>query len=177
MKYRYAFLGLSAGLLALATADVPAKPFKMVKIKATQETCLQAALAKLDGDIVKVEFKHERGAPVYEIEIAGKDRTMEFECDANTGQITEEEQEVDSPDHPLFKAKAKVSVEEATKTALKAHPGKVVETEFEIEANGDASYEFDIETDGGKEVKLEVDAATGKIIEDDEDEIYQIGRE
>lgn len=178
MKYRNALLGLSAGLLALAAAEAPAKPFKMVKTKATQETCLQAALAKQDGDIVKVEFKNERGTPVYEIEIAaGQGRMVEFECDANTGKITEEEQEVDSPDHPLFKSKAKISVEEATKIALKAHPGKVVETEFEIEANGDASYEFDIETDGGKEVKLEVDAATGKIIEDDEDEIYQIGRE
>jgi uncharacterized membrane protein YkoI len=29
----------------------------------------------------------------------------------------------------------------------------------------------------GKEVKLEVDAATGKIIENGENEIYQIGKE
>jgi uncharacterized membrane protein YkoI len=177
MKFRNALLAVCAGLLVLAVTDATSKPFKMVKVKATQETCLQAALEKLEGDIVKVEFKNERGAPIYEIEIAGKDRTMEFECDANTGKITEEETEVDSPDHPLFKSKAKVSIDEATRTALKAHPGKVVETEFEIEANGNASYEFDIQTDGGKEVKLEVDAATGKIIENDEDEIYQIGRE
>jgi uncharacterized membrane protein YkoI len=67
--------------------------------------------------------------------------------------------------------------EDAIKTALKAHPGKVVETEFGIEANGGASYEFDIGTDGGKEVRLEVDAATGRIIGDDESGIYQIGRE
>lgn len=178
MKNRNALLGLGAGLLLLAAAEVPAKPFKMVGTKVTQETCLQAALAKQNGEIVKVEFKNERGMPVYEIEIAaGGGRMMEYECDANTGKIIEEEQEVDSPDHPLFKSKARISVEEATRTALKAHPGKVVETEFEIEANGDASYEFDIETDSGKEVKLEVDAATGKIIEDGEDEIYQIGRE
>jgi hypothetical protein len=35
--------------------------------------------------------------------------------------------------------------EDTIKIVLKAHPGKVVETEFGIEANGDASYEFDIE--------------------------------
>lgn len=178
MRYRNALLGLSVGLVLAAGGAATAKPFKTVETKVTQETCLQAALAKQEGDIVKVEFKTERGSPVYEIEIAaGQGRTVEFECDANTGQITEEEQEVDSPDHPLFKAKARIGVDEATRIALKAHPGKVVETEFEIESDGGASYEFDIETDAGKEVKLEVDAATGKIIEDDEDEIYQIGRE
>jgi uncharacterized membrane protein YkoI len=178
MKYRHSMLCLSAGLLSLAAAGASAKPFKMIKTQVSQETCLQAALAKMDGETVKLEFKNERGTPVYEIEIAGKDgRSMEFECDANTGKIIEEEQEVESPDDPLFKSKAKVSLDEAVKIALKAHPGKIVETEFEIEANGDASYEFDIATDDGREVKLEVDAATGKIVEDDEEEIYQIGRE
>lgn len=178
MKYRNALLSLSVGLALVAGGDATAKPFKTVKTKATQEVCLQAALAKQDGDIVKVEFKVERGTPVYEVEIAAEGgRMVEFECDANSGKITEEEQEVDSPDNPLFKAKAKIDVGEATKIALKAHPGKVVETEFEIESDGSASYEFDIQTDAGKEVKLEVDAATGKIIEDNEDEIYQIGRE
>jgi uncharacterized membrane protein YkoI len=176
MKCRNSIPWLCAGLLALA-ADASAKSFKMIKTQVSQETCLQAALAKLDGEAVKLELKRERGMPVYEIEIAGKGRTMEFECDANTGKIIEEEQEVGSPDDPLFKSKAKVSLGEAVKTALKAHPGKIVETEFEIEANGDASYEFDIETDDGREVKLEVDAATGRIVENDEEEIYQIGRE
>jgi uncharacterized membrane protein YkoI len=52
-----------------------------------------------------------------------------------------------------------------------------VETEYEIESNGEASYEFDIQMPDGKEVKLEVDAATGKIIENGENEIYQIGKE
>jgi len=51
-----------------------------------------------------------------------------------------------------------------------------VETEYEIESDGNASYEFDIKTDKG-EIKLEVDAATGKIIEDKQKEYYQIGKE
>jgi uncharacterized membrane protein YkoI len=164
-------------VLALAPMIATAKPFTMPKTAATMETCLQAAQAKLDGEAVKLEFKTERGAPVYEIEIAGGGKTMEFECDANSGKITEEEQEVENAEHPLFKAKAKIGLAEAQAIALKAHPGKIVETEFEIEANGDASYEFDIATAEGKEVKVEVDAATGKIVEDDEEEIYQIGQE
>lgn len=164
-----------AALLAcgLAQAGTPTIP----KTHAGMETCLQAALAKMPGDVVKLELKMERGVPTYEFEIAGKDRTMEFECDANTGKITEEEQEVDSAEDPAFKSKAKISLEQAKDIALKKHPGKIVETEFEIEANGHASYEFDIEKADGTEAKLEVDASTGEIVEDDEQEIYQIGKE
>lgn len=162
---------LLGGSLAMAESVI------IPKTKAGLETCLQAALTKMSGDVIKVEFKQERNTPTYEIEIAGKDKTMEYECDANTGEITEEEQEVDSIDHPLFKAKNKIGLERAKAIALKAHPGEIVEMEFEIESNGDASYEFDIRQADGKEVKLEVDAATGAIIEDDEREIYQIGKE
>lgn len=162
---------LLGGPTAMAGApDIP-------RTKAGVETCLKAALAKMSGDVIKLEFKQEGKTPIYEIEIAGKDKTMEYECDANTGKITEEEQEVDSADHPLFKAKAKIDLEAAKAIALKAHPGQIVETEFEIESNGHASYEFDILKADGKEVKLEVDAATGAIVEDDQREIYQIGKE
>lgn len=176
MNTRHSILWLSSGLLVLAAADLSAKPFTMPKTQVSLETCLNAAQARQSGETVKLEFKTEKNKPVYEIEILAGGRTYEFECDAHTGKITEEEQEVASPDDPLFKAKAKIGLEEAKAIALKAHPGKIVEIEYEIEANGDASYEFDIETDQG-EVKLEVDAATGKIIEDDEHEIYQIGQE
>ncbi|MBI2883957.1 MAG: PepSY domain-containing protein [Candidatus Methylomirabilis oxyfera] len=171
-------LVLSAAIFLLNAATVSAATFKMMKTKVSMETCLNEALAIKSGDVVKLEFKNERGAPIYEIEIAGTDgKVWEFECDANRGKITEIEQEVGGPDDPLFKSKMKVSVEEAEKIALKTHPGKIVETEYEIESNGDASYEFDIKTPDGKEVKMEVDAATGKIVEDGEEEIYQIGKE
>jgi uncharacterized membrane protein YkoI len=177
MNKRHSLLPISAGLLALAAGGASAKPFTMPRTEVGMESCLQAAQARLDGEAVKLELKTERGSPVYEVEIAGKDKTMEFECDALTGKIVEEEEEVKDAEVPQFRAKAKVSLAEAQKIALKAHPGKIVETEFEIEANGDASYEFDIATADGKEVKVEVDAATGKIVEDDEEEIYQIGQE
>ena len=166
---------VTGGLLLVAVNNVFA--LELPKTQAGMETCLQSALAKTSGDIIKLEFKQEGKIPVYEIEIAGKDKTMEYECDANTGKITEEEQEVDSIDHALFKAKAKISLEQAKAIALKAHPGDIVEMEFEIESNGSASYEFDIRQADGKEVKMEIDAATGAIVEDDEHEIYQIGKE
>lgn len=155
---------------AMAGAEIP-------KNKAGMETCLTSARAKHAGEVIKLEYKDETGVPTYEFEILDQTgKTWELECDANKGKITEEEQEVENGDDPLFKSKAKINLEQAKEIALKAHPGEVVETEYEIESNGDASYEFDIKTDKG-EVKLEVDAATGKIIEDKQKEYYQIGKE
>jgi uncharacterized membrane protein YkoI len=166
-------LAILMGIVTAYAAD-----FAMPSTKVSMETCLKAALAKQAGTVVKLEFKDERGTPIYEFNIVGRDsKEWEYECDANTGTITEEEREVASPNDPLFKAKMKISEDEAKQIALRTHPGEIVETEYEIESNGEASYEFDIQTPGGKEVKLEVDAATGKIVENGEEEIYQIGKE
>jgi uncharacterized membrane protein YkoI len=164
-------------VIALAASAPAMADFKMPKTKVGMETCMKAALAKHDGEVVKLEFKDERGVPTYEFEILDKDgKSWEVECDAKRGKITEEEQEVDNAEAQLFKSKAKISLEQAKEIALKAHPGEVVEVEYEIESNGDASYEFDILTDKG-EIKMEVDAATGKIVEDNQKEYYQIGKE
>ena len=47
-------------------------------------------------------------------------------------------------DDSLFKARARVSVADAKATVLAAHPGTIAELEYEIEANGAATYEFDV---------------------------------
>lgn len=145
--------------------------------KSIVDTCVKAAQAQYSGDMVKMEKKIEENKTVYEFEIKGKDSSKEFECDAGTGKITESEIEVDSPEDPRFKAKAKITLDQAKDIALKKHRGNIVETEFEIESDGRASYEFDIKGADGQEVKIEIDAETGKIAEDDEKEIYQIGKE
>jgi len=138
--------------------------------------CVKAAFAKHDGTIVKLEFKAEGKSGVYEFDIESADGTAwDVECDAKSGKVTEVEQEVKADD-AKFKAATKVTEADAKATALVAHPGTVVETEYEIESDGKASYEFDITTADGKEFKVEVDATTGKIVEDNE-EVYQIGKE
>ena len=146
--------------------------------QADVEACMKAALEKQPGTVVKLEKKDERGTPIYEFDIVGADgKEWDLECEAASGKITEVEQEVANSADPMFKAKAKISLEQAKKIALDAYPGEIVETEYEIESNGDASYEFDIKIKDGSEVKLEVDAATGKISEDKETELFQIGKE
>ncbi len=177
MNTRLEVAVLSAMSLLVAVTIAFAADFRMPKTKVSMETCLKAALAKQPGTVVKLEFKIERGAPIYEFDIESKDgKAWDIECDANTGKITEVEQEVRSVDDPAFKAKMKISEAEARKIALKAYPGEIKEVEYEIEENGDASYEFDIITKDGKEMKIEVDASTGKIVEVSE-ELYQIGKE
>lgn len=147
------------------------------KSKLPLEACVNAALAKHAGEIVKLELKREKGQPVYEFDIQSADGTQwDVECNANSGKITEVEQEVKSADDPAFKAKMKVDEATARQTALAAHTGEIIEVEYEIEPDGAASYEFDIKTKDGKERKVEVDATSGKIVEDNE-ELMQIGRE
>lgn len=146
------------------------------KPKVGFETCYTAALKAKPGMVVKVELKTEKGAPVYEFDIERDGKAWDVECDGHTGKVTEIEEEVAGVDAPAFKAKAKVSLDEAKKIALTKYPGEIIETEFEIESNGDASYEFDIVGKDGKEWKIEVDAASGKIVEANQ-EFAQIGKE
>lgn len=146
------------------------------KTKVGIEQCLSAALKEKAGIVVKSELKIEGKTPVYEFDIETPDgKAWDIEVSTVTGKVTEIEQEVKNADDPLFKAKLKVTEDEAKKTALAAFPGEIVETEYEIETDGAASYEFDIKTKDG-EIKVEVDATTGKLVEHSK-EIYQIGKE
>lgn len=141
------------------------------------ETCMKAALAKYPGQVLSVEAEIEKGKPIYEFDIKTKDgKEMEVECDARTGKVTEVELEVENASVEAFKAKAKISEEEARKTALERHPGEVVDVEYNLESDGTPSFEFDIVDKNGQEWEVEVDAVTGKILEE-EREIYQIGNE
>ena len=98
--------------------------------------CVKAAFAKHDGTIVKLEFKAEGKSGVYEFDIESADGTAwDVECDAKSGKVTEVEQEVKADD-AKFKAATKVTEADAKATALVAHPGTVVETEYEIESDG-----------------------------------------
>lgn len=140
------------------------------------ETCLKAALAKHPGAVQTLEAEIENGKPIYEFDIRGKDgKEWEVECDAKSGKITEEEQEV-AADDASFKTKAKISLDDAKKAALVKYAGEIIETEYSIEADGSLSYEFDIKTADGKEMEVEIDATSGKVVETEE-EIYQIGEE
>jgi len=141
------------------------------------EKCMASALEERPGDIIKVEFKNEQGGHFYEFDIKGDDGAdWDIECNAHRGLVSEVEREVDSANHPLFAAKAKITEKEARITVLSIYPGTITDVEYEIEFNGAASYEFDIDTTLKQEMKVEVDAATGDIVEANR-EMWQIGLE
>lgn len=162
-------------LIALLATAFVAPAYAADKHTGRMETCMKAALAKHPGEVVSLEAELEKGKPVYEFDIKGADGVeWEVECDAKTGKVYEEEVDVD-PNSADFKNKAKVSMEDAKKTALAAHPGEVVSVEYEME-DGNPVYEFDIKGKDGKEIEVEVDAVTGKIGETEE-EVYEIGKD
>jgi uncharacterized membrane protein YkoI len=60
---------------------------------------------------------------------------------------------------------AKVSLDQARKTALAAHPGVITDQELEKEGGGTGlRYSFDIKNKG-KTFEVGVDARTGKVLE------------
>ena len=141
------------------------------------EGCLNAVKKGKPGNFVKVERLVFEGKPTFEIEVRDtQGNEWEFMCNADTGEVFETEREVESPDDPHFRSKMKVDLEAAKKKALERYPGTIVEIEYEIESNGDASYEFDIIDKSGRENKAEVNAATGEISEVAQ-ELWQIGEE
>jgi uncharacterized membrane protein YkoI len=170
---------LAALLLAGHVVDGPADGFKTIGTRIRIEDCRTAVAKTRPGKVVKVEYKWRKQRLVYEFEVADRDGLRwELECDGYSGQLIETEREVPSADDPLFAAKRVIALEEAQRIALRRYPGTIVETEYEIESDGDATYEFDIVSGReGREWKIEVDAGSGRIIEDGEEEFHQIGQD
>ncbi len=68
-----------------------------------------------------------------------------------------------------FAKETKITMEEATKIALKARPGEVTDKELEHEKGGSGlRYSFDIKS-GGVTYEVGVDAKTGKVLENDKE--------
>jgi len=66
-----------------------------------------------------------------------------------------------------LEGQAKISMVDARKIALKAHPGKITDEELEVEGGGSGlRYSFDVQNKHSKKVyEVGVDAKTGKVLE------------
>ena len=170
--FKLLWAALAAAVAASPAAFAASPP--TASPKAGVDVCARAALAKHPGTILQAVLKQERGALVWELEIRQADnKLVDVECSGATGRLVEHESRVVSGDDAAFKSKAKVTEDQARQTALKAHPGEIERVEYEIEADGRASYEFDIKTDKG-DMRVEVDAESGKVTEVSR-EILEIG--
>jgi uncharacterized membrane protein YkoI len=160
----------SVSMSNVATAETP--------VKVGVEVCANTALAKYPSqnprELLQAVLKKEKSGHVWELEIQQKDKLVEVECSAETGEIVEIETRVTSPDDAPFKSRAKISEQQARKVALDQFPGTVERVEYEIESDGKVSYEFDIATDK-EDQRVEVDGESGKVVESST-ELLEIGR-
>lgn len=166
MNHKLLSISLAAVLAAMTTAAYAAPT--------ALDNCVKAALDKHPGKLMSLSSEIEDGKSQYEIDIQGQDGFgWEAECDAATGKINRVEREIRA-NAKEFKSKAKVRLDAAMKIALDKYPGDVLNTEYDIEDDGEISYEFVIRTSPGKTVEIEVDAVTGKLA-GDEEVLYRIG--
>lgn len=166
MNQKLLSIGFAAALLALTTA-AHAVPTAL-------DNCVKAAQDKHPGKLMSLSSEIEDGKSQYEIDIQGQDGFgWEVECDAATGKINRIEREIRA-NAKEFKSKAKIRLDAAIKIALDKYPGDVLNTEYDMEDDGEISYEFVIRTNNGKMIEIEVDAVTGKLA-GEEEVLYRIG--
>jgi uncharacterized membrane protein YkoI len=166
MNHKLLSISFAAALAAMTTA-AHAAPTAL-------DNCVKAALDKHPGKLMSLSSEIEDGKSQYEIDIQGQDGFgWEAECDAITGKINRVEREIRA-NAKEFKSKAKVRLDAAMKIALDKYPGDVLNTEYDIEDDGEISYEFVIRTSPGKTVEIEVDAVNGKLA-GEEEVLYRIG--
>lgn len=166
MNLKLLNIGLATALVAMTTA-AHAAPTAL-------DNCVKAAQDKHPGNLMSLSSEIEDGKSQYEIDIQGQDGFgWEAECDAATGKINRIEREIRA-NAKEFKSKAKVRLDAAIKIALDKYPGDVLNTEYDMEDDGEISYEFVIRTNNGKMIEIEVDAVTGKLA-GEEEVLYRIG--
>ena len=152
--------------------------------KITEEQATKTALEKVPGTVNEVELEDENGTIVYGFEVVSTDGTQQdVKVDAQTGKIVKveaddeengkenDEEENDTQNQAELAKQAKITEEQATKTALEKVPGTVNEVELEDE-NGTIVYGIEVVSTDGTQQDVKVDAQTGKVVkvEADDDE-------
>ena len=144
-------------------------------LKISYEQAKEIVLNEQKGSISEMELERESGVWVYDIEVKSGGKDFDFHVNADSGEITKkkhnENKDDDSDNSNIDSNKVKISLEEATKIALKEAKGKVEEGELENE-DGKAIYSYEIQGENGKEAEVEISAETGNVLKtewDDED--------
>lgn len=167
---------LFAGVLAavfVAAAGTGAKEIlaaKDEKIKISRKEALEIAAedAKVKEDEIKrsrVEFDHEDGRIIYNVEFYTDKKEYDYEINAETGKILEVDSEIDREFKDFSQMEdAKISEEEAKQIALEEVPGASKDDVYlELDYDdGTMLYEGEIFYDS-YEYEFEINAETGEI--------------
>lgn len=136
---------------------------------------LDQARAEFGGDVSKIELELEGKAYAYKVELVSDDQKFEYQIDANTGEVLEQETEDFSSDKVKTERKAKavditkvVDLDHAMETALAEQDGRIKEWKLEGSSSG-PRYEFDIEKVGSTDdVEIKIDALSGDLLPSDD---------
>ncbi|MCK1994366.1 hypothetical protein GW626_21025 [Peribacillus muralis] len=125
---------------------------------------------ELGGEVT--HFEKDWDQPMtYEMTVKTKDGYQDVDVDAEKGEILSQETDDDEDEDMSTQQaveKAKVSMDEAEKIALKKVAGQVTDAELDSE-NGGLVYELEIKQ-GKKESDVVVDAMTGDVLKTELDD-------
>ncbi|MDD4931900.1 MAG: PepSY domain-containing protein [Methylacidiphilaceae bacterium] len=167
-----------AGMVAAMIGVLLAGAAPLRAAESDFEGCLKTALAEKPGKVREMEIeREERGGKIYKFEIKDREgKEWKVLVNARTGRLVETEEAV-ARGNAAFENGAKISSEEARRSALEKVPGRVKEVERKLEKEGTPVYEVEIvPRGGGGEREVEIDALTGKVREVRE-ELYEIGEQ
>ena len=138
-----------------------------VQSKVSFEQALNIAQKTVKGDIVSAGFDQNdySAGGKYEVKIIANNTEYEVDIDADSGKVLKTKQEkLDNKDIAEHKAmkQAKVSLNQAMKTAARSVGGTVFEAEFDND-DGQSVYEIKV-AKGDQTHKVMIDAMTGKVI-------------
>lgn len=138
-----------------------------VQSKVSFEQALNIAQKTVKGDIVSAGFDQNdySAGGKYEVKIIANNTEYEVDIDADSGKVLKTKQErLDNKDRAEHKAmkQAKVSLNQAMKTAARSVGGTVFEAEFDND-DGQSVYEIKV-AKGNQTHKIVIDAMTGKVI-------------
>jgi uncharacterized membrane protein YkoI len=102
------------------------------------------------------------GEPVFSKEAEHSGSTQRFR---GVITATEKERVPAEKERAKMASQAKVTLEQAIKTATEKVPGNVVGAELEYKPQAMAVWELDVLSMEGKEIHMSVDAATGELLE------------
>ncbi|MHB8729304.1 MAG: PepSY domain-containing protein [Sulfuricaulis sp.] len=159
-----AVLGLGMTMAAHAVSPREAAALNKTDVSLTQAT--QLAEKQEPGKTISVEFDIEKGVPLWEVKVLGKEGVKEYKIDAASGVVLKVEDERTRGELAKLVTgmnlkdldNAKTSLGQAISTAEKKLNGKAVKVQVEHE-HGSIQYDIFVRA-GNKTTKLKIDANT-----------------
>ncbi|MGD6793270.1 PepSY domain-containing protein [Metabacillus indicus] len=157
-------IGLGSQFITPGDKAQAEKTAEEQNLKISYERAKEIVLKEKKGSISEMELEQQADGWVYEAEVKSKGKEYDFTINADTGEVTEMNEDDDSSDNgKINQDRVKVTMEEAKKLALKEVKGEVTEAELESD-DGQAVYKFEIMAEDGREAEVEISAESGEMV-------------